>query len=82
MGKEERVDLTGPLAGHYIVVDIDAITLGVLEDLESSRVGSVRAAIEAMIKESDIGPMRDLHLPEFQVLIEAIGGVIRPKKAG
>jgi hypothetical protein len=82
MSNVERVELTGALEGKYVSVNADALTIGVLEDLESGRLATVRAAVEALIAETDVPPLRDLTVPEFTSLIEGLRSVINPKKKG
>jgi len=48
------VELTGPLTGHHLVVDDDAITFGVLEDFQSNQVSAVLDALVNVIIGSDL----------------------------
>lgn len=78
---EERIELTGVMAGKHIIVDVDKLTVGTIEDIQSNQMATVRGAIEGLITGGDVGPLRDLHLAEFHVVSDAVAGILNPKKA-
>lgn len=49
-----RLDLTGPLAGHYIVIDEEKLDFGLLEDFDSSSVALTLDALAGLILEGDL----------------------------
>lgn len=52
--KGQRVELGGALAGHYIRVNVDALDCGVIEDMESGKVGKILAAFASLIVGGDL----------------------------
>jgi hypothetical protein len=85
-GEIVPVTLSGPLAGKQIMVDLDRLTIGTLEDMESQRVTVVKAAICSLIVGGDLGDdvsaaTRKLKPGEFGALVDGVLGAIRPKKA-
>lgn len=73
-----RVDLEGALAGHYLLIDQDKLTMGFLEDLDSGRVAFVLKAIADVIAGSDLlgghdyKAMRALKPAEFRAIVDAV----------
>ena len=49
-----RIELDGPLAGHYVVVDANKLDVGLLEDMESGSVATIRAALTNVMTECDL----------------------------
>mgnify|MGYP003405057485 CR=1 FL=1 len=58
--KGKRVELAGALAGHYIRVDLDVFDCGVLEELESGRLGRIMPALAGVIVGGDLPHGHDL----------------------
>ncbi len=58
--KGKRVDLGGSLAGYYVRVDVDALDCGVLEDLESAKIGRILAALAGLLVGGDLPHGHDL----------------------
>lgn len=49
-----RVDLNGPLAGSYVMVDDDRLTFGLLEDFQSQKVGLILDALAQLIVDGSL----------------------------
>lgn len=77
----ERVELTGPLEGKHILVDLDRLRMRVLMDMESDRVTNLVRAVSALVVGGNIGDIGDLSPPEFGVVLNAVREVLLPKKA-
>lgn len=73
-----RLDLTGALAGRHIVVNLDELDTGVLEDLQSGRFAKILDIFERILVGGDLPHgiaregLRKLKLRETTVLIEAL----------
>lgn len=50
----KRVDLAGRLSGYYVMVDVDQIDCGLLEDLESKNVGTILDAMARLVVGGDL----------------------------
>ena len=81
------VALGGALAGRQIEVDLDELTIGTLEDLESQRVTSVKAALCSLIVGGDLGTgealsatVRRMRVAEFGALADGVLNLLQEKK--
>lgn len=78
MANPIRVELEGALAGHYLVVDDDLLTMGFLEDLQTDRVASMLSTIAQAILESDLprghdrAGLRSLKPAQFQAIVNGL----------
>jgi hypothetical protein len=82
MGEGIRIELTGALAGHHIVVDSDKLTMGFLEDLEGPTVRHILDSTAGAILSSDIPgastqaemqlAVRNMKRPAFMALVAGI----------
>ncbi len=82
-----RVELGRALEGHHITVDVDNLTFGFLEDLESGKVGLILEALAGVIIESDLpnghdrAGLRLLKLTQIGPVLEGIKGSAQVPKA-
>lgn len=77
MADVRRVPLADPLAGEWIDVDVDAITLGMLEDIESfSKIGAVLDALSSIITATSMTPQKPA--PEGMSPVRAVLRGLRP----
>ena len=80
-----RIELDGALKGHHILVDVDGLTIGTLEDMESGKVSRILDAIMPLLMGGDLpgGTGRDglrrLKLDEFKAVIDSLAGILSPK---
>lgn len=77
MADVRRVTLADPLEGEWIDVDVDTITLGMLEDIEDfHKIRSVLDAMTSMITATSIKPQGDV--PEGMSPVRAVLRGLRP----
>jgi len=87
MSDISRVELKGALEGHWIDVDEDKLTVGVLEDWESPSVVRTRQALEAIIADSnlpqghDSAGLKALTRRQVRALVEGVNGYIQVPKS-
>lgn len=82
-----RVELEGELDGHHIVVNLAALTMGLLEDIQGGRTGPMLDAVAATLASGDIPTgttregLRSLTPSAFADLCAGVAGCItlRPK---
>lgn len=73
-----RVDLKGALAGHYILVDTDAVTVGTYEDLQGPTVSIMLDTIAGLIAGGDLphgtarAELRKLKPLEFKAVTDGM----------
>lgn len=73
-----RLDLTGPLAGRHVLVNLDALDTGVLEDLQSGQFAKILDIFERLLVGGDLPHgiaregLRKLKLRELNALISAL----------
>jgi len=81
------VALSGDLDGHSIVVSPDALTMGLLEDIQANNATVMLDAIAATLMGGDLDHgvdrtgLRRLTPSEFADLCAGVASVIRVKKA-
>lgn len=81
------VALSGDLDGHSIVVNPDALTMGLLEDIQANNATVMLDAVAATLVGGDLehgidrGGLRKLTPSEFADLCAGVASVIRVKKA-
>lgn len=81
MGDVRRVPLADPLEGQWIDVDVAAITLGMLEDIESfQKVGLVLDALAGIITATSMQPPGPV--PEGMSPVRAVLRGLRPPALG
>ena len=83
----QRVELNGPLAGSWVELDPDKLTIRLLRDVQSGQVAQVVEAISGCLVDgelphgADVEGVLDLTGPQFQSLAEAIAGPTRSQIA-
>jgi hypothetical protein len=83
-----RVDLTAPLAGHWIALDDDALTMGTIEDMQSDKIGLILDAMATVIVGGDLprgqdkAGLRRLRPMEFKAVADAFRVALEVPKAG
>lgn len=78
MSDVRRVPLADPLAGEWIDVDVEAITLGMLEDIESfQKVGLVLDALSGIITTTSLKPQGAV--PDGMSPVRAVLRGLRPQ---
>lgn len=82
-----RVELNGTLKGSYLILDPDALTFGLLEDLQSGQTGAMLDALAAAIvggdlpKGTDRKGLRQLRIDAMKSVIEGVGSAFElPKR--
>ncbi len=50
----QRVDLKGPLEGHYIMVDVDEISFGLVEDIQTGQAAQILDQLAKIILGGDV----------------------------
>lgn len=87
MSEPIRIDLEGALAGHHILLDPDALTWGMLEDMESGKHAAMIDAVSRCIVGGDLlhGTDRDgirrLRPAQVTALIEGVGRAFQVSKS-
>lgn len=83
----KAVTLGGALAGKSVLVDLDLMTVGTLEDMEAGTVTKLKAALCSLIVGGDFGEgealaaaLRRMKVAEFQALSSSILNLILEKK--
>lgn len=81
-----RIELDGALAGHYLQVDPDGVTLGLLEDVQSGRIADVLDGLATCIVGGDLphgtdrAGLRKLTLPQFGSVAAGLAGAMTVPK--
>lgn len=87
MAEPIRSDLKAPLEGCHILIDPDALTFGLLEDLQSDKAKTMMDALAAVIvggdlpKGTDRAGLRQLKPAEIVALIEGVGASFAVSKS-
>lgn len=82
MSEPVRVDLTGALEGHHVLVDLEQVDVGLIEDLSSKSFTPMIDAFARLVVGGDLphgndrAGLRRLKLPQMKALGDAIDGVI------
>lgn len=73
-----RVDLSGALAGHHILIDSDELTFGLLEEIQSGAAAKILTAVAIAIvggdlpKGNDRAGLRQLRVGEMKSVITGV----------
>jgi len=87
MAEPVRVELDGPLEGHHVLIDPDALTWGVLEDLESGKHARMLDAVAGALVGGDLptGTDRDglrrLKAGDVPALMRGVGQAFQIPKS-
>lgn len=87
MAEPIRVDLAGALEGHHVLLDPDALTWGMLEDLESGKHRQMIDAVAGCLvggdlpKGTDREGMRKLRAAEVADLMKGVGEAFQVPKS-
>jgi hypothetical protein len=82
-----RVELANDLEGFHILVEPDALTMGLLEDIQAGSAGTMLDAVVSTISGSDLPHghdrtgLRKLTPSQFADLCAGVASCIRLKKA-
>lgn len=83
-----RLELEGALAGRHVLVDPDALTFGLVEDLQSGRAGAMLDSLASAIVGGDLprgtdrAGLRALTPVQMQAVIRGIDGAFEVPKSG
>lgn len=87
MAEPIRVELEGALAGHHVLLDPDALTWGMLEDLESGKhLRMIDAVVGCLVggdlpHGTDRDGLRKLKVAEVPALMKGVGEAFQVPKS-
>lgn len=88
LSKCVRVDLTGALEGHHILVDPEEITFGLIADFGSANADRILNSLAECIKGGDLpkghdrAALRKLTIPQTKEVIQGVGTLSQNSKRG